>query len=181
MEKIYHEEYIYNGKPVILSAVDLISHIEIMLLYPDGGEITGRTAYTAESALCECAHIRRRYLPDNEAPAPLTGKYAKLRDDLRIALEAGRQAQQADPEDGGACNRDSAAVSLPRWNRAKVKQAAKEAGSGCFEWKLWSEKRFVFTPDCDGAQGNARSRNAEAMTAALRAAGYDALDYCQLD
>lgn len=31
------------------------------------------------------------------------------------------------------------------------------------------------------AQANARSRNAEAVTAALRAAHWDAFDWCQLD
>ncbi|MCC8080037.1 MAG: hypothetical protein LIO57_08310 [Oscillospiraceae bacterium] len=113
------------------------------------------------------------------APA-LGGKYAKLRDDLRAALEAGRAAEAAAPEDGGTCNFDACALRLPRWLAAKVEQAAQEAGTRCFDWQLYGGRRYVFTPDTHG-QGNARSRNAEAMTAYLRAAGYDAFDYCQMD
>ena len=39
---------------------------------------------------------------------------------------------------------------------------------------------FGFGPN-SRAQANARSRNAEAMTRALRSMGYDAMDYCQMD
>ncbi len=73
-----------------------------------------------------------------------------------------------------------AALSLPRWTAEKVKQAAKEAGTGCFIWNCYGARQFVFGPD-SRAQGNARSRNAKAMTAALRSMGYDAMDYCQMD
>ena len=104
----------------------------------------------------------------------------RLRDDLRKALEAGAAAEQENPEDGGTCNFDSAALYLPRWNACKVEQAAKEAGTACSTWHLFGTKHFVFCPRT-AAQANARSRNAEAMTQALKAMGYDAIDYCQMD
>ena len=114
------------------------------------------------------------------AASDLPGKYARLRDDLRAALEAGRAAEAADPEDGGTCNFDAAALSLPRWSADLIRQAAQEAGTGCFSWDCYGKRLWVIGPDTR-AQGNARSRNAEAMVRALQAAGYDALDYCQMD
>ena len=61
-------------------------------------------------------------------PKPLTGKYAKLRDDLikahAIALDAAAQV-----DDGGTCNLDAPSLLLPRWQSAKVKQACEEASS----------------------------------------------------
>ena len=153
---------------------------EVAVLRSDGYELQ-----TAEAgSLSEAERLYRsyygRYVAGRApAPAPLSGRYAKLRDDLRAALAAGRAAEDADPEDGGTCNFDSAAVRLPRWQLSKVQQAAKEAGTSCFVWELFG-RHFVFGPDTRG-QGNARSRNAEAMVAALLALGYDAIDYCQMD
>lgn len=112
--------------------------------------------------------------------AELTGKYAKLRDDLKIALLAGKSAEQANPEDGGTCNFDSPTLILPRWRKALVKQAAEEAGTSCFEWKFGIPGKFVFTP-LTGGQGNARTRNAEAVKNMLKTMGYDAYMYYQMD
>ena len=112
--------------------------------------------------------------------APLPEKYAKLRDDLTKAIEAGRKAEENDPEDGGACNFDACAVKLTRWNHDLVEQAAKDAGTHCFTWKCYRETMFVFVPKTR-SQRNARSRNAEAMTAFMNALGWDAMDYCQMD
>lgn len=110
---------------------------------------------------------------------PLTGKYAKLRDDLKAALIAGKAAE-INSDDGGSCNFDSPALYLPRWNEELVKRAAKEAGSSCFIWHLFKSKLFVFRPNT-ACQANGRSRNAEMMRKYLETAGYDAMDYCQAD
>ena len=183
---VKHEEYTYNRRRVILDTAEIFPGVyETMLLRSSNGEeIASMTATTEAEALAQFAEIRLTHRPDSErkakAPAPLTGKYAKLRDDLKKALAAGRAVEDANPEDGGTCNFDSSALSLPRWTAEKVKQAAKEAGTGCFVWNCYGSKQFVFGPDTR-AQGNARSRNAEAMTAALRSMGYDAMDYCQMD
>lgn len=111
-------------------------------------------------------------------PKPLTGKYAKLRDDLRKVYEIGKAAA-AQVEDGGTCNFDAPSISLPRWQSAKVKQACKEAGCGCFEWKSFG-RRWVISFRIAG-QAYKRETAAEAMTKALADMGYDALTYCAID
>lgn len=111
--------------------------------------------------------------------ATLTGKYAKLADDLRTAAALGIEAAKHS-DDGGTCNFDAPTLRLPRWNQAKVKQAAKVAGLGCFVWNLWGSKRYVFSIPI-GAQANARTVAAETMSKSLKAAGYDAGMYYQMD
>lgn len=135
---------------------------------------------TARRLYSELLHKLTAPKPQQAAAKPLTGKYAKLRDDLKAALAAGRAVEDDDPEDGGACNFDAASLLLPRWKEALVEQAAEEAGTGCFTWSLFGKKRFVFRPNTNG-QANARSRNAEAMTDALARMGYQAFCYQQLD
>jgi len=181
---IKREEYTLKGRRVILDTAQLSPNKYETMLYraSDGLDIDSSTAATEAEALEQYARIRAAYPPDkkrNTTPAPLTGKYAKLRDDLKKALETGRAAEDANPDDSGTCNFDSAALSLPRWNSNKIMQAAKEAGTGCFTWMCGS-RHFVFSPHTR-SQANARSRNAEAMTAALRSMGYDAAGYYQMD
>lgn len=174
----YHAERKHNGKPIVIDLCQLPGgKYEAMTMKADGTELASYQSGSFDKALAAYRHMLKDY---PETGAPLTGKYAKLRDDLREALRAGRAAFEANPEDDGACNFDSAAVALPRWNEAKVKQAAAEAGTGCFMWACWGGRRYVFNPKVP-AQGNARSRAAEAMTRALVMLGYDAMDYCQLD
>ena len=112
------------------------------------------------------------------APKPLTGKYAKLRDDLRKVYEIGKAAA-AQVEDGGACNLDAPSLLLPRWQSAKIEQACKEAGCGCFEWKCFN-RRWVICFHIPG-QAYKRETAAEVMTKALADMGYDALTYCAID
>ena len=179
MASIKHEEYTYRGRRVILDAAEIYpGEFETMIFRAsDGDEIDSKTTNSKEVALAAFDTFRKAYPPDGEA---LTGRYAKLRDDLRKALAAGVAAEAAEPEDGGTCNFDSAALYLPRWNARKVEQAAKEAGTQCSTWTLYGTKHFVFPP-ITHAQANAHSRNAEAVTAALKEMGYEAIDYCQMD
>lgn len=177
---LLHEEYTYKGRPVILDASELApGEFEVMLMSKDGSEIQCQRVRNEIDARGAFRFLRRTYRPDAE-PVILTGKYAKLRDDLRQALEAGQAAEAANPEDGGTCNFDAASLALPRWRQDLVKQAAKEAGTSCCTWELFGQRRYVFNPNTRG-HGNARSRNAEAMTAALRRMGYDTFEYCQMD
>ena len=111
-------------------------------------------------------------------PKPLTGKYAKLRDDLRKVYEIGKAAA-AQVEDGGTCNLDAPSLMLPRWQSAKIKQACDEAGCGCFEWQCFN-RRWVICFRIPG-QAYKRETAAEAMTKALADMGYDALTYCAID
>ncbi len=112
----------------------------------------------------------------NDKNTTLTGKYAKLRDDLIKARESGLK-RAAVSDDGGTCNFDSPAIKLPRWQVAKVKQAAAEAGCGCF---VWFSGVYVFVLRCDG-QANKVTAAAEAAEKALKNAGYDAFVYYQAD
>ena len=113
--------------------------------------------------------------PESDA---LKGKYAKLRDDLIIALAAAKEADAS--EDGGTCNHDAPSICLPRWIEAKVEQAAREAGTSCFKWGLFGGARYVFNPMSSG-QGNRRCRASEAMCKALESAGYQVTEYCAMD
>ena len=179
----FHEELMSSGKQIIIDLCQIGSVYEAMVLNARTGDALDEyRSNDFEKAVNAFYNMVERFPADkNKKPAAiLTGKYAKLRDDLRQALEAGRAAENADPEDGGTCNFDAASIFLPRWNSAKVEQAAKEAGTNCFDWYLFGGRRYVFSPD-SRAQGNARSRNAEAMTKALKAMGYEAMDYCQAD
>lgn len=175
----YHTERKYKGKQIIIDIAKLPGDIyEVMTLEKNSGkDLASFQTRDMEKAI----RVYRQMLKDYpDSPAELTGKYAKLRDDLREALTVARKAYDANPEDGGACNFDSSAIALPRWNESKVKQAAAEAGTNCFTWPCWGSRRFVFSPNVP-AQGNARSRAAEAMTRTLVMLDYDAMDYCQLD
>lgn len=181
MKTIKHTEYTHNGRRVILDACELASnHYETILLYPNGHEITSRTARTEADAIADFDELLTAYPADTKpaAPKPLTGKYAKLRDDLRKVYEIGKAAA-AQVDDGGTCNFDAPSISLPRWQSAKVKQACKEAGCGCFEWKSFG-RRWVIRFRIAG-QAYKRETAAEAMTKALADMGYDALTYCAID
>ena len=108
----------------------------------------------------------------------LTGKYAKLAKDLKAALDYGASKRGAD--DGGTCNFDSPTLYLPRWNKEKIKEAAKAAGLRCFEWKPYGRTFWTFSVPCAG-QGYTRTNAAEAMSAYLGDIGYDAGMYYQTD
>ena len=107
-------------------------------------------------------------------------KYEALIEALKRAAAAAREAVARDPEDGGTCNFDAPAIALPRWKEEEVKAAARAAGVGCYTWKLYREKLFVF-PLRIGGQGNSRTRAAEAAEKSLRADGYEATMYYQMD
>lgn len=167
---------LWSGEAAFLSTVELApGQYETMLMSPDCDmEYAQLRTSNKEQALADFAHLRKTYhMP------PLTGKYAKLAADLEAAAAYGMECA-AGTEDGGTCNLDAATLSLKGWNKAKVEQAAKAAGVGCFIWNLWGSRSFVF-PIRSGYQGNARSRAAEAMQEALSLEGYEAGMYCQAD
>lgn len=174
----YRTEGYYKSKKIIVDLADIGGKYEVIAMTKNGLDLACETYHKLAEAIDAYHKMVETYIQATEKP--LSGKYAKLRDDLKKALEVGKAAELADPEDGGACNFDSAAIYLPRWREALVKQAAKEAGTSCFDWSLYGYKHFVFRPDTKG-QGNARSRNAEAMTKCLENLGYDVFEYCQMD
>lgn len=135
---------------------------------------------TATEKIADFDALLTAYPADTKpaAPKPLTGKYAKLHDDLRKVYEIGKAAA-AQVEDGGTCNLDAPSLLLPRWQSAKIEQACKEAGCGCFEWTCFN-RRWVICFHIPG-QAYKRETAAEVMTKALADMGYDALTYCAID
>ena len=105
-------------------------------------------------------------------------KYAQLASDLTAAVAAARAA--APGPDGGTCNFDSLMLSLPRWDAAKIEEAAKTAGIRAFDSTFCRRKVWVFTVPC-GGQAEKYTRQAEAMCKTMKAAGYDAHVWYRLD
>lgn len=171
-----------TGKPIIIDAAEIApGHFEIMAMRPGGDELEAKSAFTIhESDAVYKAMLERHTKPKPEPAAPiLTGKYAKLRDDLRQVHQIGLEAASK-TDDGGASNFDAPALRLPRWNRALVEQACKEAGGKCFPWRCFGINMFVLSFPTPG-QGNKQEDAAEAMYHALQNLGYDAHLYCQID
>lgn len=177
--RIQQERYTHQGRPVLLSAVELSpGQFETALLSADcETEYVILHSESEATVLSDFAHLRRTHRPDNEIPA-LSGKYAALRDSLRAARAAGLAAAARVP-DGGTCNLDSPTISLPRWRSALVEEAARQAGCGCYRWST-SGSVYVFPLHTPG-QANKRETAAETATAYLQSQGYDALAYSQID
>lgn len=165
-----------NGSAAVLSTSEIYpGEYETMLASPDfSTEYKVMRAYSEESALSDHKWLKNQY-----HVAPLSGKYLQLSKDL---AEANKRAQVIAQiiEDDGTCNFDSCSLYLKGWNQKKVEQAARAAGVGCFVWNLWGSKSFVF-PMYVAAQANARSAAAEAMRDHLKAKGYEASMYYQMD
>lgn len=175
----YNTETYYRGKKLIINLADLGGVYETIAMRPDGTDLDMGRFTALNDAIDHYHKLVKRYSESTEKP--LTGRYAKLRDDLKKALAIGVQAERDNPEDGGTCNLDAVAIDLYRWKGALVEQAAKEAGTRCFDWYLYGRKRgMVFAPQTN-SQANARSRNVEAMGLALRDMGYDTECYYQMD
>lgn len=186
----------YKGETLIIDTCDMPSYgsriIETIAMFPDGRQLAIKGAHTEDRARDNHAAMLERFLREaaeyhaeqearkEQDAAPLSGKYAKLRDDLRAAYDATSWAEHT--EDGGTCNFDSPALDLPRWNEKLVKQAAKEAGMGAFKWTCGKSVvlGWVFSFQSTG-QGNRRSRRAEAIRDELKKRGYEASMYYQMD
>lgn len=169
-----------DGREIIIDAAEIeTGKFEIMVMTPSGHEIETRFAYSVEDAKEDFDQLMQKHVISKPEPKPveLKGRYVKLRDDLEKAIAVGRSAEDLNPEDGGTCNFDAPAINLPRWKIEAVEEAAKAAGSGCFRWRPGC---YVFRIN-SGAQGNARSRNAEAVCNELRKMGYDAHMYYEMD
>lgn len=172
-----HTEMKYRGKKMIIDACQLESGwYEVMAMYDGGAEIESVKVNDLDDAEKEFNGLRFKY-QDQEFKA-LSGKYAKLRDDLIKVVEIAQSLDYG--EDGGTCNFDAPSIAGEGWREAMVKQAAKEAGISVFKWKLYGGARWVFGVP-GGGQAKRRSRKAEAMTKALADMGYDAVEYCSMD
>lgn len=165
-----------DGTRAVLSTAEISPGLyETMLASPDYSteyEVL-RTTEEAQS-IGDFKHLKKLYSAEK-----LTGRYLELSKALKSAAAHGLEVA-ANTHDSGTCNTDAVCLYLPRWSRKKVEQAAKAAGVGCFIWNLYGDKSFVFPLLC-GYQGNARTKAAEAMRDALKAAGYKVGMYYQMD
>ena len=107
-------------------------------------------------------------------------KIAALTAALIKAKEAG--ALYTDIDDGGTCNFDSPKLYLKGWRRADVEAAFAAADLRSFVYELWGTKAYVV---CGGplqsGRGDRRTKVAEVMCASLKADGYEAGMYYQMD
>jgi len=104
--------------------------------------------------------------------------YARFTDDLKTAVKAARFVDL--DNDGGTCNFDSLQLYLPRYQEKRVMESTMAAGLRCFKYILWGHLSYVFSVPVP-RQGNARTRQAEAMCETMRDKGYDASVYYQMD
>lgn len=169
-----------TGVHIIIDAAELRPDcFEVAALRTGGTELAMKTVRGIDEARRTYEALYSYYVtprPEDD-PKPLTGKYIKLRDDLRAVHKIGLDAA-ARVDDTGTCNFDAPALRLPRWSHAKIEQACKEAGGSCFYWDEFG--RHVI---CLRIPGQALKREvaAEAMTEALSKMGYDAFCYQAID
>lgn len=102
-----------------------------------------------------------------------------------IAAEAaGFTAYNGGKDDGGSYNFDSAVLHLPTAWREQVTAALAGTGLHVYvdEWMCdRGETAFHVQSERTGGQGFARTRAAEAIQAAFKAAGYPGTTYYQMD
>jgi len=174
-----HREMMYRGRNIILDASYIDNDtIEIMCMDAEDSTKEYECKRTNDPDEAERIYGSIRYSYSDQPHKKLSGKYAKLRDDLIKVLEIGRQHDQG--EDGGTCNFDAPSIVGNGWRESMVKQAAKEAGTTVRKWKLYSDTRWVFGVPTMG-QGNRRCRVSEAMCEVLSDLGYDVLEYSAMD
>lgn len=164
-----------DGRMATLSAVQLPDGMYETMLYTNGPEMEEVASEQTDTEIMAVAVFNR--LRDYYHIPELKGRYKKLADDLKDALDYGLERMGTD--DGGTCNFDAPTIRLPGWNSKMVEAAAKVAGTGCFTWNFGG-KHYVFSVRGAG-QGYTRTRAAEAMEKRLRSLGYDAGMYYQAD
>jgi hypothetical protein len=93
-------------------------------------------------------------------------------------------AKAATCDDGGTCNFDSPALSIPEGMKYEhVKACCAAAGVRCFDWKpLGTGPKLAVLSSCAGnGQGNRRTKGAEAACKFLNERGYNCGMYYQMD
>lgn len=177
---IRHDEYRRHGKQVIIDTALIGDDYETVVMYP-GGELLAE-AHNATEAEAIKAHedfTTKYILDDGLLPdVKLSGKYLRLVDDLKAAAEAAEAFK--DYDDGGTSNFDDLMLSLPRFEEIKIKAAAKRAGLTASAGRCMKQKIYRILPP-HGGQGFRRTKQAEAMAEVMRARGYEASVWYQMD
>jgi len=172
----FHVNLKWHGINLLVDAAVVGKRYEIMAFDDHGTDYDCVIVKTLDEVEDAFWRMVRKF---SYEPAVLTGRYAKLRDDLKDALEVGKAVEDSAGKDYGTCNFDGTGVYLIRWNHDLVRQAAKEAGTYAHGWEIGSGW-WVFSP-VTHSQGNPRTMNAEAVTASMGNKGYKVLGYYQMD
>lgn len=177
---IRHDEYRRHGKQVIIDTALIGDDYETMVLLQRESIDEAHNKNETEALHAHDAFIRK-YVQDLDwllDETKLSGKYLRLVDDLKAAAEA------ADPfkdyDDGGTSNMDAMMLSLPRYEEIKIKAAAKRAGLIASAGRCMKQKIYHILPP-HGGQGYRRTKQAEAMAEVMRACGYEASVWYQMD
>jgi hypothetical protein len=178
---IRRNEYGTGSRRLTISTAQLdAATYETICMTATGHELDLIRAGCLIDALANHESMLERFAHAAEAAeaASLTPKMRALIDALKAAADAGRAAVTGD--DGGTCNFDSAALFLPGWRAADIEICARRAGLRCFDTRFLGRRAWIVSKPLP-AQGNDNTRQAEAMTAALQAAGYTCGTYYQMD
>ena len=130
-------EYGKGQSRLIVDACQISADLyEVITMRPHGEEIELVRVATEEEARAVYAQMADRYA--HVAETAMTPAMLRLVAALKSAAEAGRAALTG--EDGGACNFDSPALSLPHMTEKQVSACAKAAGTTVFVWRLYSQR-----------------------------------------
>lgn len=145
---------------------------EVMTMFGDGVEIESFRTMSCYEAEQRYARMVAEHCPES---------WKNLIADLKSAKAI---AQAADGNDGGTCNFDSPALSIPEGMKYEhVKACCAAAGVRCFDWKpLGTGPKLAVLSSCAGnGQGNRRTKGAEAACKFLNERGYNCGMYYQMD
>ena len=174
-----HSEMTYRGRRIIIDGCHIDNDtIEIMVMDEENPEIEYECVRTTDTqeAWNIFQDFRNKY--DCQKHQKLSGMYEKLREDLKKAVEIGKQHDFG--EDGGPCNFDAPSIVGNGWLESMVKQAAKEAGTTASKFRIYRNTQWVIGVPTMG-QANRRTRVAYAMLQALKEMGYETVGYSSLD
>lgn len=185
---ICRAELKWKGQRIVISAARLPEWdvgdreiYELMVMTKNGAkELEQRRFHDRNEAEEAWAETYWRYEEEADLwnrTRPLTGKYRDLAEALKSAVEAARAAVEANPDDGGTCNMDTATIYLPRYDATMVENAGRSAGVYCSKWGK-GEYHLVLPV---GGQGYRQTVAAEAARDALKALGYSAGVYYMID
>ena len=186
-----HDEIKFEGSPLTidtaaLSGLNGAVVYETMALRRGGKELYCSRSYDLNDAMNTHALVledfkkREALYQEKKKNAPLKGKYAALRDDLRAALDA--TAHLETTEDGGTSNFDAPKLNLPGWNKDLLIRAVREAGgNGAYKWTVGRTMLGWVISIPSSGQANRRTRRAKAVSEFLRKKGYEAGMYYAMD
>jgi uncharacterized protein YcgL (UPF0745 family) len=167
-----------KGTKFFISTVCIDGNFETMVF--DDQRHSLEEHHTADQPAAFEAHQKyvEEYTEQVKQPVILSGRYLQLAEDLKAAAEFARHVDLDD--DGGTSNFDALELTLSQWDECKVIAAAEAAGLHAYPTKDFGVPVFVFSTPVS-RQGNACTRQAEAMRDKMKDMGYDSSVWYQMD